>query len=144
MKSFQFSLEKVLEYRRDIEEEWEIRLAQINGEYNRILRDREEIDRNARQALEGCSHAQGAEAHSWGLYRLRLESQKTQLNRALAAKEAERDRIRQKFLEASRDRKIISRLKEKKMQEYKKYLNKEEIKRLDDLSAAKAAGEAIL
>ncbi|MDC7220162.1 MAG: flagellar export protein FliJ [Spirochaetales bacterium] len=144
MKSFQFSLEKVLEYRRDIEEEWEIRLGQVNGEYNRILMDIEGIDRNARQALEGCSHALGQDAHSWGMYRLRLESQKSQLQHALAAKEEERTRIRKKFLEVSRDRKVISRLKEKKMAEYKKYLMKEEIKRLDDISAAKAAGEAEL
>ena len=144
MKSFQFSLEKVLEYRRDIEEEWEIQLGRVNGEYNRILLDIEEIDRNSRQALDGCAHARGADAHSWGLYRWRLESSRIQLQRALAAKEVELDRVRRKFLDASRDRKIISRLREKKMDEYRKYLNKEEIKRLDDLSAAKAAGEAVL
>jgi flagellar protein FliJ len=144
MKSFQFSLEKVLEYRREIEEEWEIKLGQVNGEYNRILMDMEGVDQSAQEALAGCAAASGEEVHSWGLYRWRLESQKIQMGRTLAAKEEERNRIRKKFLEASRDRKIISRLKEKKMQEYKKYLNKEEMKRLDDLSAAKAAVEAEL
>ena len=144
MKSFQFSLEKVLEYRRDIEEEWEIQLGRVNGEYNKILADIEEIDRCARSALDGMSAAPGEETHAWGLYRWRLESRKTQLLSALAAKEVERTRIRNKFLEASRDRKIISRLKEKKLEEYKKYLNKEEIKRLDDLSAAKAVREAAI
>jgi flagellar protein FliJ len=145
MKSFRFSLESVLEYRREIEEEWEIRLARVNGEYNRILLDIEENDRYSRDALDGSSLAAGGtEAHSWGLYRWRLESQKVQLLRALAAKEEERSRIRRRFLEVTRDRKIISRLKEKKMEEYKKYLVKEEIKRLDDLTAAKSAGEGAL
>ncbi|MBN2625475.1 MAG: flagellar export protein FliJ [Spirochaetales bacterium] len=145
MKSFRFSLESVLEYRREIEEEWEIRLARVNGEYNRILLDIEENDRHSREALDGSSLAVGGtEAHSWGMYRWRLESQKVQLLRALAAKEEEQSRIRRKFLEVTRDRKIISRLKEKKMEEYKKYLIKEEIKRLDDLTAAKSAGEAAL
>ncbi len=145
MKSFRFSLESVLEYRRDIEEEWEIRLAKVNGEYNRIALDIERVDRDARDALDGGSRAAGGEeAHAWGLYRWRLESQRLQLTRALAAKDEERARIRKRFLEATRDRKIISRLKEKKMEEYRKYLIKEEIKRLDDLSASKSVTEASL
>ena len=144
MKSFRFSLEKVLEYRRDIEEEWEIQLARVNGEYNKILADISVIDLDARSALDGSSAASGEDAHKWGLYRWRLESRKSQLLSSLAAKEVEKERIRKKFLEATRDRKIISRLKDKKLEEYRKYLNKEEIKRLDDLSAAKAAGEAAL
>jgi flagellar FliJ protein len=81
--------------------------------------------------------------HSWGVYRWRLESTKNQLKLALAAKDVERSRIRSKFVEVSRDRKVLSKLKDRKLGEYRKYKNREEIKRLDDISAAKMAGEGV-
>lgn len=142
MKRFQFSLESVLRYRREIEEEWEIKLARVNGEYNRIL---QEIERNRsaeRSALEGCSRAVGEEARSWGVYRLRLEGTLRQLEMALAAKERELERIRKKYRDVSRDRKVVSRLKEKKQGEYKNYVIREEIKAIDGVSAVRhLAGE---
>lgn len=141
MRSFQFTLESVLEYRKEIENEWEIKLGKINGECNSIVNRIDQITQDAHKALEGCSHASGQEAHSWGVYRWRLESQKVQLNRELTAKEEERNRIRARFLQASRDRKVLSKLRERKMAEYKKYQNRQEIIRLDELSAAKAVGE---
>ena len=141
MKPFQFSLESVLMYRREIEEEWEIKLARINGELNNIDHEIKKTSGEEQKALEGCSLASGPEAHSWGVYRWRLESRKIQLKLAFSAKEVERNRIRKRFLEVSRDRKVLTKLKERKQSEYKKYKNREEIKRIDDLSAAKAVGE---
>jgi flagellar FliJ protein len=143
MKPFRFSLDSVLEFRREIEEQWEIKLARANGEYNQLALEIERISGEEREALEGCSHSTGSDTHSWGVYRWRLESTKNQLKLALAAKDVERSRIRSKFVEVSRDRKVLSKLKDRKLGEYRKYKNREEIKRLDDISAAKMAGEGV-
>lgn len=81
----------------------------------------------------------GRDFFSFDLYLQRLDRTRDELLKAAARAELKVEEARAAYLEASRDRKVLDKLREKRAGEYRKALFAEETKTLDDLSGGAAA-----
>lgn len=141
MKAFQFSLENVLQYRLEQEKEWEVKLGAAVGACNRLEQNIREIQDEEKQSLEERHLEDAASARAWGLYRTRLRQNQDRCYKELEKAKKEMEKVREGYLDASRKRKSLDKLKEKKQKEYQKYLLQEEHKMMDQLTAQKASRE---
>lgn len=141
MKAFQFSLENVLKYRLEQEKEWETKLGAAVGACNRLEQYIEDVQAEEKHSLEERQLNDAASAQAWGLYRTRLRQNRDRYYKELEKARVEMEKVREGYLDASRKRKSLDKLKEKKQKEYHKYLLREEHKMMDQLTAQKAAGE---
>ena len=139
MRRFSFDLEKVLELRRYTEREWELKLAEVTS---RIINVENEISSWAerRQATTSVTvprgrvnmHTMRSRADYVGL----IDDRVRQLQSRLVSLEAEREKVRKRYLEVSRDRKALSKLKERRSEEYYQDAKKEEIRTLDEIASS--------
>ncbi len=141
MRRFRFDLEKLLELRAYREKEAELELARMVGELASIeARIREVAEERAAVAAgrfgKGRSSSDMLAAER---YILRLDKTRDALIEAAAKAELAVEAARDAFAEASRDRKVIDKLKEKRKGEYRKAAANQEIAVLDDISGGAAA-----
>jgi flagellar FliJ protein len=140
MKAFAFNLEKVLKLRQFHEDEAKIELGRAIG----ILADLENKIRyisqeRARAAADQFSPGNSAaRIQQYTFYLIRLDNTKEQLLLDAAAAEMKVEEAREAFLEASRERKVLDKLKEKRQKEYHKEMIAWETKNLDDISGNRA------
>jgi flagellar FliJ protein len=141
MKRFRFGLEKLLELRAYREKEAELELARAVGELTALENRLREVAEE-RQRIAADRFAPGrsaADMRSAELYIVRLDRTRDELIEASANAELAVEAAREAFAEASRDRKVIDKLKEKHKAEYRKAAADEEIAALDDISGGAAA-----
>ncbi len=140
MKRFQFRLEKLLNLRRYREREWEQKLAVISGiciELENRIRTLE-MEKNRISLLYGGeSSINVSTLVSRELYVFRLNRGIEELGTELEEKRRELEKVRAKYLEVSRDRKVLEKLKVRLEKKYYKEQKLEEIKVIDDLTNAK-------
>lgn len=140
MKRFRFNLEKILELRRYEERKWELKLGEATGKCLSIKRKMKEQDEKRREILAAYRLPVGAGVEQFRVadsYASRLVEENKKLSEDLKDCEKERDEIKEKFLEASRKRKVIERLKERQQEQYYRRQRKEEQKELDDIAAGR-------
>jgi flagellar FliJ protein len=147
MRRFHFSLEKVLELREHREQEAEIALGRAIGELVNIENRIKEIAslvfeaRNERRNPgKGAFELPGGLADHYRyheIYILRLERTKEKLLQEAAEAQIRVDKARELFLEASRERKVLDKLKEKRAVEYRKTMLAADIKSIDGLNSAR-------
>jgi len=134
MKTFSFNLEKILNLRKFYEDEAKIELGRAVG----ILAEIESkilatITERARAAAAQFSSGNGAaEIQQYMYYLVRLDNTRDRLLREAALAELKVEEARNAFNEASMERKVLDKLKEKKYKEYRKTMFAEEAKMLDD------------
>ena len=144
MKKFVFNLERLLKLREHEEHEWEIKLGQRVSECVRIQNEignrRSEIDRvlRTRGRFDGREDAMLA----MELYKRRMKYELIELGDELTLAESKREEVRGEFLEASRKRKVLSKLKEKREAEYYKQQMKIEHDLGDEINNARAASRS--
>ena len=139
MKRFEFNLETVLKLRESEEREWENRLAAITGECVNIRRSIESFqDEKSRCAIEN-QFRDVASLLVVANYQARMDSQTKTAQNKLALKEKERESVLNDFIEASKKRKILDKLKEKKLENYHHLQKKDEERKNDDVNNAKWA-----
>jgi flagellar FliJ protein len=145
MKRFKFSLEKILELRKHREREAEIELGRAVGELTEIENRLKAlaVDRLRAAGERFASHNSAGEIHNYDLYIMRLDQMKEKLQEAAAKAELKVEEARKIYLEASRDRKVFDKLKEKREAEYRKEMFAEETKVLDDISGGVRARAGI-
>ncbi len=134
MKRFEFTLETVLKLREGQEREWENRLASITGECSNIRRN---IDLYAAEKSRCALENQFNDVNSLmavANYQARMDNQVKEAQKMLVIKEKERESVLKDFIEASKKRKILDKLKEKKIEEYHHLRNKHEEKLTDDIN----------
>ncbi|MDR0388644.1 MAG: flagellar export protein FliJ [Spirochaetaceae bacterium] len=136
MKRFVFKLEKILELRSHYEKEARIELGRAIAVLSGI---EQEIEATARKRVDAASERflpgrTGAEIYSADLYIMRLDQLKDRLFEDAAKAELVVAEKREKYVEASREKKALDKLKEKRFAEYKKALSAEEIKTIDDIT----------
>jgi flagellar FliJ protein len=145
LKRFAFKLEKILALRLNRERETEIELGRAVGALsaleNRIRKVAEEKFRAAGSRFDKA-HGAG-DIRSYDNYILRLDKTRDALLEAAAKAELEVEKARGIYLEASRDRKIIDKLKERREREYRAFMQREEIKVIDDIAGGSAARKRI-
>lgn len=136
MKRFRFRLEKVLEVREYYERIAEMKLAAAAGKCALLERN---LAENARATRDAARQRFGAgrelpDMRSAELYARRLSAERERTLKALAFAEADREKARQGYVAASRETKLITKLRERGEAEYYRSAAREEVKTLDDLS----------
>jgi flagellar FliJ protein len=135
MKAFSFNLEKVLNLRKFREDEAKIELGRAIGvlaELESRLRSLA-VERSRAAEAQFCPGNNAAMIQQYMFYILRLDSTKEQLLKEAAMAELKVEEARNLFLEASRERKVLDKLKEKRQKEYHKIALAAETKALDDI-----------
>lgn len=145
MRRFRFDLEKLLELRSYAEREAELSLARAMGELASIESKIQAIAvERTEVAAQRFARGRGvAEIRRAETYILRLDQTKDKLLEAAAAAQLAVEAERGKFIEASRERKIIDKLKGKREAEHRKAALDEEMKVVDDISSGSAARKAV-
>lgn len=147
MKRFKFRLEELLRIRRYHERTWEIKLAEVVGHCVRIEGVLKELDAE-RIANSSCS----VDGFIYGLsdlyarneYLRRIDSETKTAKTELEKKLKEREEVNREYLVASKNRKILEKLEERKAEEYYKIQLKEEGKALDEVGSQMKIRSAIL
>jgi flagellar FliJ protein len=135
VKRFIFSLEKVLELREYREQETEIALGRAVGELTSIENQLKELAlQRLKAGEERFNPTNDAFAiRNYEFYIQRLDHTKEELLEAAATAQLKVEEARELYLEASRQRKVLDKLKEKRAVAYRKTMFAEETKMLDDL-----------
>jgi flagellar FliJ protein len=141
MRAFRFKLERILSLRRHAERDWEIRLAGITGKCVSLRRDIEDrMERKAETMLQGSTRGASAEEllmkHR---YMARLDQEAGKKHEELSESEQKREEVQAQYVEASKERKILDKLKEKRSATYIKHQRVEEAKQIDDINTGRAS-----
>jgi flagellar FliJ protein len=136
MKRFKFTLQRVLDLRAHKEDEAAIELGRAMGALaeleNRINSCAEERVRAASERFLSSNRA--TDILAWENYILRLDAEKERLLEEAAAAELAVEEKRNAYIEASREKKVLDKVREKRFKEYRRNSGKEEIKTVDDIS----------
>ena len=143
MKRFNFKLEKVLRLRENREKETEIELGKAVGVLSAIEGQIKNVIQEKGSAVQNRFSGNFNQMRSYEFYIQRLDQTRDMLLEEAAMAEIEVERTREIYLEASRDRKIFSKLKERQEKEYRRTINLDEIKMIDDISGGKASRYAL-
>jgi len=137
MKRFAFRLERVLELRDYAERQAEAVLAERSAVCARLgLALEENAKATVVASRERFRPGSGAADHRAGeLYALRLAKERERLMKDLALAETERETARLGYVEASKAREIVQKLRDRKEAEYYKAITREETKLMDDLAS---------
>lgn len=142
MKRYQFRLDRLLSIRRYREVEWELKLSAITGECVQLQNEIAEMDVQRRTTL-ATRYVSGAIDMDYlmaaELYMRRIDDRTTSDSATLEQKERERNEVREGYLAASRDRKVLDRLKERRLAAYRREQSTAEIFEVDDMSGSSAA-----
>ncbi|MDR0709689.1 MAG: flagellar export protein FliJ [Spirochaetaceae bacterium] len=139
MKRFHFNLQKALDLRAYREQDAEIELGRAMSRLteltNRLKALAEERSRAAADRFARSNSAEDMRAYE--RYITRLDNQKEELLEEAAAAELAVNEKREAWLAASRDRKVLDKLREKRFGEYRKLALREEIKLIDDAASGR-------
>jgi flagellar FliJ protein len=145
MRRFQFRLERFLELRRWKEREWEIALAKVLGECLLLEKRIEEIAQEAAASMLSVFVA-GVQIDVRGmarreLYLQRLAHERERTQAALVEGRKELEKVRAKYLDAAKERKVLDKLKDRRSEEYYAHQLDEEYKSIDDMNTSAAKRE---
>lgn len=137
MKRFDFKLEPLYKLRKNIEKKKQAEVAEVSALYNR---EKEGKDNCILKINDGIKIVDSIEDSSeminmsiyLGEYMLALNSQIAIHDRKMSEIGIELRRRQNILQEATRERRAVEILKEKKLLEYKKLMNKEEQSKLDE------------
>lgn len=135
MKAFDFSLEKILELREFDRRQCEIELGKAISESTKIKQKLQNIaeQRVFSEQNRYKSSDLGAIAAVEN-YITRLDTEKEKNLNDLAANELVVEKKRTDLAEAMKQHKVLAKLKEKQLKEYKKEKNKKEEQEIDDIT----------
>lgn len=134
MKKFVFSMEKILDLREYEEKQAQIELGKAIGDAEKIRQQLNFVAiEKAKMLSMDISGTSIDERLVHENYLVRLDRQKEILLEELAAAELIVEEKRAVFAEALKKRKVLSNLKEKQLQQYKKEKQLEEDNIVDDI-----------
>ena len=155
MKRFTFGLEKILELRKYYEQEAQVELGRAIGvltkiedniKQNAVMRGHAANERFARIGATKGVGAGGGDAFGgaismfdWDNYILRLEQEAQRLAEEAVKAEAVVEEKRGVYIEASRELKVIEKLREKRQKEHREEVLAAESSERDDAWRAKSA-----
>lgn len=141
MRKFKFNLERLLRIRAHEEQDWEIKLGRTVAECVRIQTDIKHRTSEIDRVLKTRGELQGHENDhfSMEMYKRRMKKEIGELDNELEKAELKHDEVRLQFLEVSKRRKVIAKLKEKRELEYYKHQRKIEHEMIDEINNGRAA-----
>lgn len=137
MKRFHFRLGKVLNIKKYHEKEWELKLARAAGECIRIENTMEHNMHEKARTLLSRRVTGTLEMDSLlyaEMYMNRLSQQNERLREELIRKEMIRNEVQKGYLEASKERKVLDKLRERQEAGFYKKQRTEEMKEIDDMN----------
>jgi flagellar FliJ protein len=139
MKRFTFQFEKLLRVREFAEDAAKEELGRQISALNEI---EYQIAQNEFQRTEAAEKRFSKDnsildMSTYDFYIIRLDNEKIQLLEEAEAQNKKVEETRAQYIEASREKKIIDKLKEKQLKEYKKETQKSEEAETDALSSRK-------
>ena len=139
MKRFQFKLQKALELRTRRENDAKLELGRAIGTLSLLEQRISAVaeDRSRATAERFAPENDISTIKQYDRYVLRLDAQKETLLSAAEKARGIVDEAREVFLETSRDRKVLDKVKERRMQEYRKLRLMDETKTTDDIAQKK-------
>lgn len=147
MKRFRFALERLLQLRSYKEQDWQARLAVATGACIKLGGKIRENDHRAAQSFARSCYSEEKldfdmmAAREAYVNRLHLENEG--LGRELAAKNRERDEVQEHYLAASRDRKVLDKLKERRQLDHYRQQRAEDFKMMDEVTSGGRARKKI-
>ena len=140
MKRFDFSLERLLSLRIFYEKEAEIALQRATGERDIVKLEIKNIDAKVLESSQLFSQDLSVvDLLAIENYVKGLKIKKLRLQEELIKLEKVVRECLLKYQDASKNRKILDKLKEKKIKEWKDDLNKEEMMIIDEIVSSKFA-----
>ncbi len=140
MKQFHFRLEQVLTLRRHVEREWELKLAAVTGKCLLLENAIRRCEQGILDSLDGRRAGEGAldlpQFMQYELFMARLRQEIKEHRAALAIRQREREEIQKGYLEASKKRKVLDKLKERRASEYYLAARREEFNVMDEVNNA--------
>jgi flagellar FliJ protein len=138
MKRFHFTLQKALDLRAYRERDAEIELGRAVKHLTELTdRLKTLAGERSRAAAGRFAPANSAgDMIAWERYITRLDAQKEELLKEAAAAELTVNEKRGAYLEASRNRKVLDKLRDRRFGEYRALARSEEVKTADDAAAA--------
>lgn len=140
MKKFEFRLQTLLDLRISKEHAIKAELAKLIARQNAEIALQEDYKRRVREyyARLSANMRQGTFSYSEALMceRFAYNAEKViELSqKRVEQMQPEIEKVRQRLIQASKERKVVERLKEKKYEEYMYQYNREMGKELDDLN----------
>jgi len=137
MRRFDFNLQRILSLREYREKEWEIKLGEITGRCVRLKQQIADRRGNRESALRAWHYSGLSDVVYAGYmeeYMQRMNLEQIRLENELEKAEEERAEVQQKFIIASREKKVLENLKTKRQQEYYKQQLKTEYRNVDDMN----------
>jgi len=140
VRKFQFRLERLLELRKYLEREWELKLAQITGKCQLLRQMIRICSDNIFKSIDERGIGAGAVDIAYflehELFVRRMKQEILMHEAELEIRNRERNEIHKKYIEVSRKRKVLDKLKEKREAEYYKHAKNEEFKAMDDINTS--------
>ena len=133
MRRFSFSLQKVLQLRKYREDQCKIELGQAIGILSEIENRIRERAFHRHQAASERFTGTAVDMQAWDHYIARLDQEVQRLTEDAARAELVVEEKRENYLEASRELKVIEKLKEKREKEHRKDMFDAQTAELDDL-----------
>lgn len=138
MKRFQFKLQVLLDLKTRIEDEKKRELADVNAHLlgaQRILKDIEDEwyrlqEEEVKRRREGCSAQAMGQAVA---YRLRLQDTAIRQELEIQRIRAQQETKRQALVKATQEKKALENLRERRYEEWKTKVKREEMKMVDDI-----------
>jgi flagellar FliJ protein len=141
VKRFHFRLERLLELRAYREREWLARLAEAAGHCVRVRRNLQDNESATGAGFRSGFMEDNRVDLSLLAYREqylnRLGLERRLLEEELQERLARKDEVQATYLEHSRDRKVLDRLKERKAREFYREQRREEFKAMDDANGSR-------
>jgi flagellar FliJ protein len=138
IKKFKFRLEKVLQFREGVKEEKKRALLLRNQELNEEIARLEELEAAwSRNGIREDGVMELSEILMAGIFTARLKEDIAQQRVRIEQSKKRVEEAMAEYIEAARDARSLVMLKERKAEEYKKYLEREELKVLDELTVQK-------
>ena len=138
MKKFEFKLQKVLDLREFEKKQAQIELGKVTARVNEI---QEKLNAIASQKINVSSQMKDLSGfdnyYNCQQYFIFLDNKKEEFLQEMAKAELVVEEKRKVFMEASTNVKVLEKLKEKKLSDWKKEKNREEDREMEELISSK-------
>lgn len=136
LKKFQFKLERLLEIRKDREEEQKIVLAKASGEYQKeVMRKQAVLDNveGFRNQLKSIPNPGLSQYQAYDVMLQHSDAAIAEIDKEIEKRKRVMDREMEIYVKLKQDRRAVELLKEKRYKQYQEEAQKEEGAFLDEI-----------
>ncbi|MFW6324443.1 MAG: flagellar export protein FliJ [Desulfovibrionales bacterium] len=137
MQRFQFKLQKVLDYRKQLEEAAKLELSRARKQYrvqSGLFSSLDEKLKELAKQFQEVAPSTEKEIWLWRTYRERLFFDRKEAERSLLALEEKVSQCRSVVVERARERKLLERLKTRKLMDHRQQEQAKEQQQFDEMA----------